>query len=68
MWRDVLGEAVTKPTVLCKKNGCNSQLRYIEFASMELGDYLINLCRNAGMKSDEDFRAALEFANLGDQI
>jgi hypothetical protein len=69
MWSDLLRNgAVAKPILLCKKNGCNSKPPYIGYASMELGDYLINLCRNAGMKSEQQFREALEFANLGDQI
>jgi hypothetical protein len=69
MWRNLLenGQQVN-PTILCKKNGCNSKPPYSGYPSMELRDYLINLCRNAGMKTEEDFQEAFGFAELADQI
>ena len=67
MWPELLKEGATaKPTVLCKKNGCNSKRPYDGYPSMELRDYLINLCRNTGMKTEEDFREAFEFTQLSD--
>jgi hypothetical protein len=36
--------------------------------AMELRDYFINLCRNTGMESGEDFREAFEFTVLSDGI
>jgi hypothetical protein len=69
MWPDLLedGQRVN-PTVLCKKNGCNSKSPYRNYPSMELRDYLINLCRNAGMKTEKDFQEAFEFAELADHV
>jgi hypothetical protein len=54
--------------VLCKTNGCISKPPYIGFASMELREYLINLCGNAGMATEKHFHEALEFALMGEEI
>jgi hypothetical protein len=69
MWPSLLAPGQTvKPIFACKTNGCNSKSPYRDFASMELGEYLINLCRNAGMKSEGEFREALELARLADSV
>jgi hypothetical protein len=57
-----------QPLVVCKTNHCVSKKPYVDYPSMELRDYLINLCRNLGMRSDNDFHEALEFAELSDMI
>jgi len=58
----------TKALVVCKKNRCNSKQPYRDFPSMEMRDYLINLCRNAGVKTEQQFREAFEFTQLADNI
>jgi hypothetical protein len=69
MWPSLLAQGQTvKPVFLCKANQCVSKPPYRDFASMELGSYLIDLCRNMGMKSVADFREALELSEIGDRI
>jgi hypothetical protein len=67
MW-DEGAEPQPEIKVLCKTNGCISKRSYIGFASIELREYLINLCRNAGMVTDKHFHEALEFARMGEEI
>jgi hypothetical protein len=67
MW-DEGAEPKPEIEVLCKTNGCISKPPYKGFASMELREYLINLCRNAGMVTEEHFHEALEFARMSEEI
>lgn len=68
MWPELMMDGATvKPTILCKTNGCNSKAPYDGYPSMELRDYLINLCQNTGMRTEEDFHEAIEFTNLSDR-
>lgn len=70
MWNEYLqnGER-TKPTIVCKKNKCNSKPPYGDFTqSMELRDYLIDLLRNSGTRTKAEFLEALELAEMSDQI
>lgn len=59
-----------RPVVLCKPkiNGCNSKPEYLDFASMEMRDFLINLCRNSGMKTENDVNEAFAFTEMMDRI
>jgi hypothetical protein len=69
MWPEPLENgASVRPTVLCKKNRCNSKPPYDRYPSMEMRDYLINLCRNSGIGTEKDFREAFELARLGEQV
>ena len=69
MWRNLQQpDQSTKPAILCKKNHCNAKPEYADFASMELRDFLIDLCRNVGMRQEKDFHEALEMAHLADQL
>lgn len=66
MWKEPA--KLHKPLILCKQNRCNAKPEYLDFASMELRDFLINLCRNVGMESKKDFQEALLSAHVGDSI
>jgi hypothetical protein len=70
MWPDhlVSDGASVKPQILCKKNHCNSKPPYDRYLSMEMRDYVINLCRNSGIGTEKEFREAFEFARMGDMI
>lgn len=70
VWDDVKlseGKSV-RPVVVCKKNGCNVKPPFVGYASMEMQEYLVNLCRNTGLKTEEQFREAFEFVELADQV
>jgi hypothetical protein len=67
MWDDKLKNGQTvRPKIVCKArmNGCYTKGEYLGFESMELGDFIINLCRNLGMRTKEDFCEAFDFAEL----
>ena len=71
MWNNAKlqpGERI-KPIILCKKNHCNSRPPYDRYVcSMEMRDFLVNLCRNLGITNEVQFREALEATLMMEQI
>src|ERR1700690_3237353 len=59
---------IIRPVVLCKGNQCVTKSPYIGYASMEMRDYLVNLSRNLGIRTGDDLREALQFAEMMDSI
>ena len=70
MWDDAKERegGTVRPTVLRKGNQCIAKPPYVGFASMEMRDYLVNLFRNLGIRTEEELRGVFEFAELMDSV